>query len=220
MSKTVCIIWALLFAAVLNAQRHYFPAWTFHAKNARIHGLSLGFVNLDRGPKNTVTNGVRAELLGLGILIPMMPQSPVVASDSALLKTYGEQPYEKVNGLNLSVSGSLCNCVINGGSAGYIAQIIRKVNGVSAALAINIVQLSNGIQVAAMFTDSYRNNGLQAGCFNNGVYNKGLQVGIINHSAELRGIQIGLWNRNGRRAMPLLNWQFKPSKKQTGERTS
>jgi hypothetical protein len=41
----------------------------------------------------------------------------------------------------------------------------------------------------------------------------GMQLGILNLAEELRGFQIGLWNRNARRALPFINWQFRASSK-------
>jgi hypothetical protein len=32
---------------------------------------------------------------------------------------------------------------------------------------------------------------------------------MFNKTLDLRGIQIGLWNKNGKRSLPLINWQFK-----------
>lgn len=38
---------------------------------------------------------------------------------------------------------------------------------------------------------------------------KGLQIGIRNKSDNMKGIQIGLWNVNGKRKLPIINWNFK-----------
>jgi hypothetical protein len=44
------------------------------------------------------------------------------------------------------------------------------------------------------------------------MHGKGVQVALYNKSMDFRGVQLGLWNVNGRRSLPLINWQFGPSK--------
>ena len=50
-----------------------------------------------------------------------------------------------------------------------------------------------------------------AGLRNRAMIAKGVQIALFNKSSDMRGIQIGLWNMNGKRSLPLINWQFKPS---------
>ena len=85
-----------------------FPIWTFHEKNVNIHGISVGLVSDIQNERNTNTNGIRLELIGLGILVPMIPDFP----------TFEEQCSERINGLNLFTLGTVCDCLINGLSIG------------------------------------------------------------------------------------------------------
>lgn len=222
MKNIFWLIIVLICTVTVRAQerRHHFPLWTFHDKNVTVHGLNVGLIDVDDEPHNTVTNGVRAELIGFGVLLPLIPYSPIVEDEAHFKRMYGDVADDRINGLNLSLSGSACNCHVNGASAGYMGQILRQVNGVSATMALNFVQISNGLQLSVMVNSSFRNRGLQLGGFNSSVESRGVQIGITNFSEDLRGFQIGLWNRNGRRSLPLFNWQFKPAKKPAGERTS
>jgi hypothetical protein len=38
---------------------------------------------------------------------------------------------------------------------------------------------------------------------------KGIQIGLINSAVDLKGLQIGLWNKNQKRSMPIINWNFR-----------
>ena len=170
------------------------PVWTFHEKNVNIYGVSVGLISrLWSG--NTYTNGIKLELIGLGLAVPLIPRSPIAENDSAFWELQQEAVSEQINGVSLAASGTVCNdCVINGASVGFMGQIVRKVNGVSATFFMNFSQIHNGIQLAFV-NQAYRM--------------RGLQIGLFNGSSDTRGIQIGLWNANERRRMPVVNWNFK-----------
>ncbi len=203
----------LIFASLINlkAQKkeHYFPIWTFQQSDITIDGISIGLASGIKEIQNTTTNGIKLEIIGVGLLVPLMPMSPIREDDSILNSTIIS---EKINGLNLSFTGSACDCEINGISAGFVGEILYKVNGVSATFAINIVQIHNGIHLAAIFSENFKIKGLQVAFYNGSKHTKGLQLGVFNSSQDLRGIQIGLWNKNGKRSLPIINWQFKKNK--------
>lgn len=190
-------------------QNNVFPIWTYHRKNINIHGISLGLASVFNEPKLTNTNGIKLELIGVGILIPLIPQSPIAQNDSAFAELMKDPVSERINGLNLSLSGTACDCVTNGVSAGFVGQITRKVNGFSASVFMNFAQVNNGVQSAFFFNESYKLRGLQLGISNHAHYAKGFQVGLFNSSRKLKGIQLGLWNVNDKRKMPFINWNFK-----------
>ena len=201
--------------------KNYFPIWTFHQKNINIHGISVGLASTNAFAsniieKNTNTNGIKLELIGWGILVPMIPYEP----DKA---TFGNQRSERINGINLSASGTLCDCLTNGIVAGFIGQLIYQANGISFTMLVNYTHIQNGI-MASSINVSHAMNGLQFGLFgnhssevnglqialirNNSEKTNGLQIGIYNESKNLKGIQIGIWNVNQKRKLPLLNWNF------------
>ncbi|MFD2288900.1 hypothetical protein GJU39_23125 [Pedobacter petrophilus] len=200
-------------AAQIPERTNHFPVGSFHKKNSNIHGIGVGlYSGIDEGPKdiqfrNVHINGIKLEAIGLGILVPLMPSSPV-AQDEEELQEYMATPLsEKVNGLNISPAGTASDCFTNGISAGLIAQVGRQVNGISASTIMNFAQKHNGIQVA-MFNEAYVMNGLQLGLANRSGRARGLQIGLVNHSTNFKGVQLGFWNTNQKRKLPILNWNF------------
>jgi hypothetical protein len=229
MRLTTIILTILFFILTISSygqvdnRKNYFPIWTFHKDSINIHGISVGLWSFNSEPRFTNTNGIKIELIGIGIGIPLIPRSPIVETDSAFIKLKQEPLSERINGLNLSASGSACHCLTNGLTAGFIGQMHFQVNGISTSLFMNFTQKHSGV-MTALFNDAYYMNGLQLGFSNNGYKTKGLQVGILennademnglqialfNKSKKLKGIQIGLWNVNQRRKLPLINWNFK-----------
>jgi hypothetical protein len=217
--------------------KNYFPIWTFHQDDINIHGISLGLWTLNKEPRYTNTNGIKLELLGVGIGLPLIGRSPIPETDSAFFELQQKPLSERINGLNLSATGTFCHCQTNGLAAGLIGQMHFQVNGLSASLFVNFTQKLNGIMVSA-YNDAYYMNGLQLGYMNSGSKTKGvqigifgngavemkglqiglvniskklkgLQIGLFNKSKKLKGFQIGLWNVNQKRKLPFVNWNFK-----------
>ncbi len=216
--KTKLILLAILTgfitaSAQIPARTDHFPIGSFHKQNSNIHGIGVGlYSGIDEGPKdiqfrNVHINGIKLEAIGLGIFVPLMPDSPVAADEEEFQERMAEPLSEKVNGLNLSPAGTASDCFTNGISAGLIGQIGRQVNGISASIMMNFAQKHNGIQVA-MFNEAYLMNGLQLGLANSSGRARGLQIGLVNHSTNFKGIQLGLWNTNQKRKLPILNWNF------------
>lgn len=229
MRQTTSILTLLFFILTISSygqvdkKKNYFPIWSFHKDSINIHGISVGLWSFNSEPRHTNTNGIKIELIGVGLGVPLIPRSPIVETDSLFIKLKKEPISERINGLNLSASGSVCNCLTNGLTAGYIGQIHFQVNGISTSLFMNFTQKHNGV-MAAFFNDAYYMNGLQVGFINNGYKTKGLQIGMfVNNTGEmkglqiglyskskkLKGLQIGLWNVNQKRKFPIINWNFK-----------
>ena len=175
---------------------HRFPIWTFHEKNVNIHGVSVGLWSFSDNERNTNTNGIRLELIGLGIASLIAPEFP----------TFGRRS-ERINGLNVSALGTVGDCLINGISVGSFGQILEQVNGVTLSAILNIIEKQNGIMIAVV-NHTVTMDGFQFGATNNASKINGVQVGFINQSEILRGIQIGIWNINQKRKLPLINWNF------------
>jgi hypothetical protein len=217
------IVYANTFAQE-ELRKTYFPAWTFQQKNIRIYGISAGLITLDEpgSARNVRSNGLRIEPLGMGILIGFLDNDPLPQNDDQYKEEMSKPLSEKINGINLSPAGTLCDCAINGISAGLVGQFGRQVNGVSASM-INIFQLHNGLQMGAG-NIAYAMNGVQLAVFNNSATKangiqigfltnraeraNGLQIALFNHAKQLKGVQIGLWNVNQKRKLPLVNWNF------------
>lgn len=214
-SKLILLI-LLGVAQMVKAQspekKNRFPLGTFHHQNLNITGISVGLYSGldDEGEeyRNVQTNGIRLEAVGLGLLVPLIPHSPISEDEQQYKATMASPPSERINGFNLSPAGTVCDCMVNGISAGFIGQINRSVNGIGLSVMMNFSERNNGIQLS-MFNESSVMNGLQIGVSNGGRRARGLQIGLMNSSVDLKGIQLGLWNVNQKRKLPILNWNFK-----------
>lgn len=187
-------------------RKNHFLFWTYHQKNANTQGISLGLGSFKES-MNNYTNGLKIELIGMGILLPLIPKSPIADSETEYENLMKTPISERINGIVVSGAGTVCDCTTNGINIGLIGHTNRKLNGISIALVINIAQKNNGIQVSA-FNESFYMNGLQVGLTNYSYNTNGLQIGLMNTSKKLKGIQIGLWNANQKRKFPLINWNF------------
>jgi hypothetical protein len=229
-------IWCILLsflAVILGLQRvsgqdikrkTYYPIYTFQKDSSTINGVSVGLWSYNSKPRFTNTNGIKLELIGVGIGIPLIPSSPIAQTDSEYVSLAAQPLSEQINGLNLSASGTVCHCLTNGITAGFMGQIHQQVNGITVAGLVNFVQKQNGIMVASINEAYYLNGvqlsfwsnsadyikGLQISLFSNiSTKTKGVQLGLFNTTKEFKGVQIGLWNVNPKRKLPLINWNFR-----------
>jgi hypothetical protein len=180
--------------------------WTYHQRNVNTNGVSLGIGSFGES-MNNYTNGLKIELIGLGVLLPLIPKSPIASSEIEYENLMKTPISERINGIVISGAGTVCDCTTNGINIGLIGHSNRKLNGISIALVMNIAQKNNGIQISA-FNESFYMNGLQVGLTNYSYNTNGVQIGLLNTSKKLKGIQIGLWNVNQKRKFPLINWNF------------
>jgi hypothetical protein len=114
----------------------------------------------------------------------------------------------KINGLNISSGGFMVGTEVDGVNISVLTAI-NKMNGLSINACVIGTNNFNGICISGIANVSERGNGLQIAISNVSRNHKGIQVGLFNHSKNLRGLQFGLWNTNGKRKLPLINWQFK-----------
>lgn len=103
------------------------------------------------------------------------------------------ETYIKINGLNVSSGGFM------GGAE------LRGVN-ISIFSGMNVM---NGFSVGGILNTKSFNGLSVSGLANLSDFGNGIQIGLFNNSKELRGMQFGLWNTNGKRRLPLFNWQFR-----------
>ncbi len=236
----VLLIIVMLFSISVHSQiknkKKYFPIWTFHKDSVSINGLSLGLWTHQESFRHTKTNGLKLELLGIGLLTLLLPNSPISKKKSEFEEFLKQPLSEQVNGINISGTGTICHCLMNGLTIGGIGQINTYVNGIAISGYINMVEKLNGL-MSGVLNNAYLVNGLQIGATNItqnmrgleiGMYNftnliKGIQLGVVNNSfsttgvqiglfnkaKKIKGIQLGLWNENPARKFPILNWNFK-----------
>ncbi len=178
---------------------------TFHTSNVKYNGLSFGFYSTMMDTRNVVTNGLRLEIPGIGVISFMGGGFPMA-----------EEPFdltdfkysEVVNGLNIS-SGSWCDCYYNGFTIAAVGQFGILGKGLSLAGGWNIIDQQTGAQIASIANRSYYMKGVQISAINYINTGSGVQIGLINRSENFKGIQIGLFNFNQKRRLPIINWNFK-----------
>lgn len=155
--------------------------------------MGLGWESPEK--RSSTTNGIRAELIGAGIVTLLLNDSPLVIRDSAVFAKAQIPVSERINGVSLSALGTVCNCIINGVNVGLVGHIYYQVNGLTASGFMNYSRKHHGVQIAIIGNRSYEV--------------KGLQIALFNETKKLWGVQLGLWNVNERRKLPLINWNFR-----------
>ncbi|WP_337328323.1 LA_2272 family surface repeat-containing protein [Chryseolinea sp. T2] len=178
------------------------------APDSKTNGVAVGLVhsgiNDVSDSASTVVNGLTVELFGFGILLPIVPASPIYDGPDSVYRNKAKMdsiisPYNRarsqLNGLVLSGTGLVNrNLAVRGVNISVLNTFTAKTNGLSACVLWNVIGVVNGVSV---------------GIFNSTVQTKGLQIGLFNSTTNLRGIQLGLLNGNGKRWMPFVNWNFR-----------
>lgn len=223
------LIYVLIFCSPFFAnaqgdstQKVLAPIWTFQQVNSEIYGISIGLASTPQKPKNSITQGLKLELFGLGFFLLFAPESPLSYNDSIYGMRLKMPRSEKINGIALASTGSFCDCSINGISVGGLGQYFVKINGLGLApimfteqmngiqiAGFNGIYYSRGFQGAVVFNWNEHGRNLMLASFNLSNDFKGVQIGLINKASKLKGIQIGLWNINEKRKLPFMNWSFK-----------
>lgn len=192
-----------MFAQSMKERR---VAWIIPAIATRINGLAGGLIinslKYEGDSLTTVVNGVCIEVLGLGVVVPLAEPifwehdsiyQNIIKRDS-IFENYYKIKY-KINGLSLSPGGlGGRDIALNGLNISVLNTLTGKVNGASFCFLFNYSGVVNGISAAI---------------FNGTLQTKGLQIGIINHTTKLRGFQLGLWNKNEKRSLPFVNWNWR-----------
>ncbi len=107
-------------------------------------------------------------------------------------------PFDRSNmdGVVLNIPGHLqYNTTIRGISLSALTFCTGEIHGVSISGLTNCSYVVKGVSIC--------------GGYNSGNKVRGIQIGLVNRATNLHGVQIGLWNKNGRRSLPFINWQFR-----------
>jgi hypothetical protein len=168
------------------------------SKVDKINGLSLGVwaENLKSEKDSLKINGINIEINPLCLFgyIRGIVRIDDIDDDSAFYKNR-KNGLTDIDGLNISIPGFFNNS--------------SKINGLSLTPFTICVGEINGVSISGITSCSYNLNGISiCGIYNSSNQVKGLQIGLFNRAKKLRGFQIGLWNKNGKRSLPLINWQF------------
>lgn len=185
----------------------------------RVNGFTMGFGHYEnKNIKYQKVNGLNLEtspnglmLLSVGLTIPfeglVAGINDNVISNSSFMDDYAAT-YIEINGLNISSGGFLGGAKMNGLNISVITAM-NQLNGLSLNASVIDTQKYNGVSIAGIANITDYGNGIQIAPSNVSRNHNGIQIGLFNHSKNLRGIQLGLWNTNGKRKLPLINWQFK-----------
>ncbi len=221
---------ALLFSQLMSHGQNLKTrnvAWILPTLDTKINGLAIGAIinSLKIGNEiklKTQVNGVCIEIIGAGIFLPLAGSDPIFSQPDSIYsstrlvdsiaQTFNLATY-KIKGLAVSAGGVAGHdIIIEGVNLSVLNTLTAKVNGLTTSFMFNLSGVLNGVSIAGLVNQSVKANGVQIGLFNHALSLKGTQVGLINKTRHLSGFQIGLWNTNGKRKLPLINWQFKLSK--------
>jgi len=224
-----CLLSIHVFAqdSLQTKQKLRLPIWLTHSKNTDVVGLSLGFYPNDFDKKHylTRTYGIRVEAFPLSFIYFLAPRSPISRSEEAYQASINGKVSQQIYGINLS-TGTFENIDACGVSVTGFMHYSRKNNGISIAGLTNTIERANGIVIGFGGNEVYQGNGIMlSSVWGNGVMRfngiqisaenyifekgRGIQIGLFNSAKNFRGIQLGLWNKNDKRSLPLINWQFK-----------
>ncbi|WP_417942744.1 hypothetical protein [Flavobacterium sp. RS13.1] len=117
------------------------------------------------------------------------------------------ETYIKMNGLNVSSGGFMGGAELRGVNISIFSGM-NVMNGFSVGGILNAKNF-NGLSISGLANLSDFGNGIQIGISNVSRRHNGIQIGLFNNSKELRGMQFGFWNTNGKRRLPIFNWQFR-----------
>lgn len=165
---------------------------TPNKRTKKINGLAIGLL-LAPGQLIAV-NGINIELLGIGFVAPVPITRVPLSNVDSISKLYFGKHEQKVNGFTASLLGHYNQCLTNGVMFSPAINQSNTINGICVGGWGNYILRFNGIEAAVIANESSKG--------------RGLQIGLFNACHDLRGLQIGLWNKNGKRSLPLINWQF------------
>lgn len=177
--------------------------WYTPCNVEEINGLAIGMMpknikNQKYGkPAYLVVNGLNIELNPFELVTIYYPQFVGPYSDSL---EYFEAVFEDkiettLNGLSITLVNAIGE---------------TQMNGVNFAGLVTQADILKGLSISGFSNFSYKMSGLTiAGLHNKATSGKGVQIALYNNAVDFRGFQIGLWNKNGKRSLPFINWQFK-----------
>ncbi|MDW9380264.1 LA_2272 family surface repeat-containing protein [Chryseobacterium sp. JV558] len=170
------------------------------SKNVRnVNGVLFKYYDEEDHFKPKKVNGLGMGFNFLGIFLPPLMLFNLQLPDS---NDYVVVPREKMN-------------MINGLQLSLINMEPTVTNGleINVSSNINTYAVTNGVAVSPFFNLHHEMKGVSvAPLANIGKKCRGIQIGLYNKCDDFRGVQIGGWNENGKRKLPLINWNFKKQK--------
>ncbi|WP_114820364.1 hypothetical protein [Chryseobacterium sp. KLBC 52] len=170
------------------------------SKNVKnVNGVLFKYYDEEDHFKPKKVNGLGMGFNVVGIFLPplmLFTLQPPANHDYVIV------PREKMN-------------TINGLQLSIINMEPTVTNGLEINISsnVNTYAVTNGMSVSPFFNLHHEMKGVSvAPLANIGQKCRGIQIGLYNQCKDFRGIQIGGWNENGRRKLPLINWNFKKQK--------
>jgi hypothetical protein len=173
-------------------------------KATHVHGFMLnfmpnGFINSNGIEGYPNVNGIELNVnplvvfplyqLMIGIIIPEFYKPPEEA-----LSGINFEDFKIINGIQVAIVNTE-STFTNGIELSCFGSFNSRIDGVAFAIFMSKHYVVNGISFATMG--------------NQDIVCNGIQIGLFNTCRNLKGIQIVLWNKNQKRALPFLNWNFK-----------
>ncbi|MGN6420402.1 MAG: LA_2272 family surface repeat-containing protein [Pseudobacter sp.] len=172
--------------------------WFTPSKAKRINGVNIGLISFLGGEDTLKISGVNlnADLLSVffTMYLPFIPQDTTWKHPETYPPASKYDPSQhKIHGLSLSaggvIDGSIRGVAINGSIC-----MLSELRGICITGIKNRFDEFHGLAIGGIANLSYKG--------------RGVQIGLVNKCKDLRGVQFGLWNVNGKRRLPLINWNF------------
>lgn len=169
-----------------------------------VNGMLIKYYDeIDQEIQPKKVNGIGLGFNGLGIFFPVLFLVNITSIDNWGINDIGSEPLpDKMN-------------TINGMQLSIVNMEPTVTNGLELSLSSNIGAPSviNGVAISPLYNFHHTTKGAAISTFANVSQKcRGIQVALINVCKDSQGIQIGFWNENGKRKMPLINWNFKNKK--------
>lgn len=143
--------------------------------------------------------GMEIELNPIGVFAPFVAALNSIDSEvrqpptQAEYEIFTQSASKKIYGIQMGLL-NMEPTIVDGIAINATGSFGSRVNGMSIAGAMNKHFEIYGLAIAPI------------GNFD--VKCRGIQIGLFNTCNDLKGIQIGLWNKNQKRSLPLINWNF------------
>ncbi|WNI38748.1 hypothetical protein [Chryseobacterium sp. SG20098] len=164
-----------------------------------VNGILFKYFDEEEYFKPKKVNGLAMGFNFVGIFLPplmLFNLQPPVNDDYVIV------PREKMNTIN-GLQLSLIN----------LEPTVTNGLEINVSSNVNTYAVTNGMSVSPFFNLHHEMKGVSVSPLANiGQKCRGIQIGLYNQCKDFRGIQIGGWNENGRRKLPLINWNFKKQK--------
>lgn len=187
-----------------NLDKPKFIAFSPSKATKNVNGMLIKYYDeIDQDIQPKKVNGVGLGFNGLGIFFPVLFLVNITSIDNWGINDIGSEPLpDKMN-------------TINGMQLSIVNMEPTVTNGLELSLSSNISAPSviNGVAISPLYNFHHTTKGVAVSTFANVSQKcRGIQVALINVCKDSKGIQIGFWNENGKRKMPLINWNFKNKK--------